>query len=125
MIKLGLMDQLEVGNLDSYRDWGHSKDYVKAMHLILQHNEPNDWVVSTGETRSVRDMCEYVFNKLGMNYTQYVVQNEKFLRPEELPYLKGDSTKIRTTLGWKPEYTFESMMDEMIEEWLKKLQKSV
>jgi GDPmannose 4,6-dehydratase len=117
-IKLGLQDELELGNMDAYRDWGHSYDYVRAMHLILQQDEPGDWVVATGETRSVRDMCEYVFSKLGMDYKDYVVQNPKFLRPEELPYLKGDSTKIRTELGWKPTYTFESMMDEMIEYWL-------
>jgi GDPmannose 4,6-dehydratase len=102
--------------MDAYRDWGHSKDYIKAMHLILQQDEPGDWVVATGETRSVRDMCEYVFTKLGLDYKDYVVQNNKFLRPEELPYLKGDSTRVRE-LGWKPEYTFESMMDEMIEYW--------
>jgi len=116
-IKLGLEDKLELGNMDAYRDWGHSKDYIKAMHLILQQDKPGDWVVATGETRSVRDMCEYVFSKLGLDYNQYVVQNQKFLRPEELPYLKGDSTRVRQ-LGWKPEYTFESMMDEMIEFWM-------
>jgi len=117
MISLGLTDKLELGNLDSYRDWGHSKDYVRAMHLIIQQDAPGDYVVATGETRSVRDMCKYVFSKLGMDYEKYVVQNPSFLRPEELPYLKGDSQKIRTTLGWKPEYTFEAMMDEMIEYW--------
>ena len=116
-IKLGQVDKLELGNMDAYRDWGHSYDYVRAMHLIVQQDKPSDWVVATGETRSVRDMCEYVFSKLGLDYKQFVVQNEKFLRPEELPYLKGDSTKIRTELGWTPTYTFESMMDEMIEFW--------
>lgn len=122
-IKLGQLDKLELGNMDAYRDWGHSYDYVRAMHLILQQDQPGDWVVSTGETRSVRDMCEYVFGKLGLDYKQYVVQNSKFLRPEELPYLKGDSTKIRTELGWAPTYSFESMMDEMIEFWTEILQK--
>lgn len=117
-IKLGLTDKLELGNLDSYRDWGHSKDYVRAMHMILQQDEPDDWVVATGETRSVRDMCSYVFGKLGLNYEDYVVQNQKYLRPEELKYLRGDSTKIRTKLGWTPEYSFEDLMDEMIEHWL-------
>jgi GDPmannose 4,6-dehydratase len=122
-IKLGLADKLELGNMDAYRDWGHSYDYVRAMHLIVQQQNPGDWVVATGETRSVRDMCEYVFGKLGLDYKQYVIQNEKFLRPEELPYLKGDSSKIRTELGWTPTYTFESMMDEMIEFWMEILQK--
>jgi len=118
-IKLGLADKLELGNLDAYRDWGHSKDYVRSMHLILQQSEPDDWVVATGETRSVRDMCKYVFGKLELNYEDYAIQNQKFFRPEELPYLKGDSTKIRTELGWRPEYTFEMLMDEMIEYWIK------
>ena len=116
-IKLGLQDKLELGNLDAYRDWGHSKDYVKAMHLILQQPEPGDWVVATGETRSVRDMCDYVFTQLGMNYKDYITQNKKFLRPEELKYLKGDATKVKE-LGWECEYTFEGMMDEMIEHWM-------
>jgi GDPmannose 4,6-dehydratase len=117
-IKLGLETKLELGNLDSFRDWGHSKDYVKAMHLILQQDVPDDWVVATGETRSVREMCEYVFRKLDLNYKDYVVQNPKFLRPEELPYLKGDSSRIRNILGWKPEYTFNGTMDEMINHWM-------
>jgi GDPmannose 4,6-dehydratase len=116
-IKLGLAEELELGNLDAYRDWGHSKDYVRAMHLILQQDQPGDWVVATGETRSVREMCKYVFESLDLDYQEYVIQNQKFLRPEELPYLKGDSSRIRA-LGWKPEYTFESMMDEMIDYWM-------
>lgn len=118
-IKLGLATKLELGNLDAYRDWGHSKDYVRAMHLILQQDTPGDWVVATGETRSVRDMCKYVFESLGMDYREYVIQNETFLRPEELPYLKGDASKIKRELGWEAEYTFESMMDEMIDYWIK------
>jgi len=121
-IKLGLQDKLELGNMDSYRDWGHSKDYVRAMHAILNHDEADDFVVSTMETHSVREMCELVFKYLDLDYKDYVVQNPKFLRPEELPYLKGDSTKIRETLGWKPEYTFESMMHEMCDHWMDVLQ---
>ena len=116
-IALGLATQLELGNMDSYRDWGHSADYVKAMHLIVQQDRPDDYVVATGETRSVREMCGYVFGRLNLNYQDHVVQNKKYLRPEELPYLRGDSTKIRTQLGWQPEYTFEALMDEMIEHW--------
>jgi GDPmannose 4,6-dehydratase len=119
-IKLNLNSKLELGNMDSYRDWGHSKDYVKAMHLINNHSEPDDFVVSTMVTHSVREMVEYVFEKLDLDYKKYVVQNSKFFRSEELEYLKGDSTKIREKLGWKPEYTFETMLDEMIEYWLHK-----
>jgi len=117
-IKLGLQDKLELGNMDAYRDWGHSKDYVRAMHMIVNHHEPEDFAVSTMETHSVREMCELVFNHLNLDYKDYVVQNPKFLRPEELPYLKGDSTKIRKTLNWKPEYTFEQLMYEMCDHWL-------
>jgi len=119
-IKLNLNSKLELGNMDSYRDWGHSKDYVKAMHLINNHSEPDDFVVSTMVTHSVREMVEYVFEKLDLDYKKYVTQNSKFFRSEELEYLKGDSTKIREKLGWKPEYTFETMLDEMIEYWLRK-----
>ena len=120
-IKLGLTNKLELGNMDSYRDWGHSKDYVKAMHLIINHEKPDDFVVSTMTTHSVREMVEYVFNRLDLDYTKYVTQNEKFLRAEELKYLKGDSTKIRTKLGWKPDYTFETLLDDMIDGWMIRL----
>ena len=120
-IKLGLRDKLELGNMDSFRDWGHSKDYVRAMHSMLQHDTPDDWVVSTGKTHSVREMCDYVFSELGLKYEDYVCQNPKFLRPEELPYLKGDSSKIRKTLNWKPKYDFYALMDDMINHWLKVL----
>ena len=121
-IKLGRQDKLELGNMDSYRDWGHSKDYVKAMHMILNHDTPDDFVVSTMETHSVREMCEVVFSYLNLDYKDYVTQNPKFLRPEELPYLKGDSTKMRKALGWKPEYTFEALMHEMVDHWMNVLQ---
>jgi GDPmannose 4,6-dehydratase len=124
-IKLGLTDKLVLGNMDSYRDWGHSKDYVKAMHMIINHDIPDDFVVSTMTTHSVREMVEYVFKKLDLDYTKYVSQDEKFLRAEELKYLKGDSTKIRETLGWKPEYTFETLMDDMINGWMNTLQKKI
>jgi len=122
-IKLGLKNELVLGNMDSYRDWGHSKDYIKAMHLIINNDIPDDFVVSTMKTHSVREMVEYVFNKLELDYTKYIKQDEKFKRPEELDYLKGDSTKIRSQLGWEPEYTFESMLDEMINYWLEYYQK--
>ena len=116
-IKKGLSTQLELGNLDSCRDWGHSYDYVRAMHLIINHHTPRDWVVATGVSHSVRELCEYTFKSLGMNYEDYVVQNQKFIRPEELKYLRGDSSEIQEVLGWKPKYTFETMIDEMIKHW--------
>lgn len=116
-ISKGLQDTLELGNLDAFRDWGHSKDYVRAMHLILQQENPDDFVVATGETTSVRQMCYYVFNCLGLNYLNYIVINPKYFRPNELQYLKGDSIRIRS-LGWKPEFTFETLMDDMINHWL-------
>jgi GDPmannose 4,6-dehydratase len=119
-IKLGLANKLVLGNLDSYRDWGHSKDYVRAMHKIINHTKPDDFVVSTMVTHSVREMVEYVFDYLDLDLNKYVSQDKKFLRSEELKYLKGDSTKIRETLDWKPIYTFETMLDEMIEYWLHK-----
>ena len=117
-IKKGRAQILELGNLDSCRDWGHSADYVRAMHMIVNYDKPRDWIVATGESHSVRELCDYVFSFLDMNYEDYVVQNQKFLRPEELKFLKGDSTDIRTVLGWQPRYTFETMLDEMIEYWL-------
>lgn len=120
-IKKGQRDKLELGNLDSYRDWGHSKDYVRAMHMIVNHHEADEFIVATGQTHSVRDLVDVVFTKLGMNYKDYVVQNPKYMRPEELKYLKGDSSKAREVLGWEPEYTFETLLDDMIQRWEKEL----
>ena len=116
-IKKGISNSLVLGNLDSSRDWGHSYDYVRAMHMLLNYDTPRDWIVSTGETRTVRQLCDYVFTKLGMNYEDYVIQSAEYIRPEELKYLKGDSSEIREVLGWSPKYSFESMIDEMIEKW--------
>ena len=117
-IKLGMLDKLELGNMDSYRDWGHSKDYTRGMMDIINHDTPDDFVLSTMETHSVRDLCQVVFDHLDLDYNDFVVQNPKYMRPEELKYLKGDSTKARTVLGWEPEYTFESMMHEMVDYWM-------
>jgi len=122
MIKKNIIKKLALGNLDSKRDWGHSKDYVRAMYLIMNYKNPEDWIVSTEETRSIRDFCRYAFKLVGLNYKDYVIQNKKFLRPLELKYLKGDSSKIRKKLKWKPQYTFESMIEEMIEYWMNKIQ---
>ena len=117
-IKNGLQDKLLLGNLDAYRDWGHSKDYVRAMHMIINHKEPDDFVCATGVANSVRDMCDYVFSQLDLDYKNYVTQDPKFMRPEDIQLLRGDATKLKTTFGWKPEYTFEKLMDEMIEHWV-------
>lgn len=118
-IKKGLKNQLELGNMDSYRDWGHSKDYVRAMNMIINHDIPDDFVVATGKTNSVREMTKYVFDQLDLNYENHVIQNKKFMRPEELKYLRGDCSKLKKTFGWEPEYTFEALLDEMIEHWKK------
>ena len=117
-IKLGLSDEIKLGNLDATRDWGHAKDYVEAMWLMLQDETPDDYVCATGISHSVRELCDYTFSKLGLDYRLYVKQDQKHFRPEELNDLKGDSSKLRDKLGWDPKYTFESMIDEMIEYWL-------
>jgi GDPmannose 4,6-dehydratase len=122
-IKLGLSDELKLGNLDATRDWGHAKDYVEAMWMILQLEKSDDFVCSTGVSHSVKDLVVYVFNKLELDWTKYIKQDEKFYRPEELNNLKGDATKLREFTNWSPSYTFETMLDEMIEYWLNILNK--
>ena len=119
-IKKGLKTSLALGNLEATRDWGHAKDYVEAMWLILQQDSPDDYVCATGTSHSVRDLCEYVFTKLGMNYTDYITVDERYFRAEELVDLKGDSTKLRA-LGWEPKYNFASLLDDMIDYWNNKL----
>ena len=116
-IKKGLSRSLKLGNLYSSRDWGHAKDYVKCMWLILQHDEPDDFVCSTGVSHTVKDLVEYVFDKLDLDWKKYVSQDKKYLRPEELDVLKGDCSKAKKLLGWKHNYTFETMLDEMIDYW--------
>jgi len=117
-IKLGLSDKLVLGNLDATRDWGHAKDYVEAMWLILQQENPGDFVCSTGVSHSVKDLVKYVFGKLDLDWGEYVMTDSKYMRPEELDDLKGDSTLLRELTGWSPSYTFETMLDEMIQYWL-------
>lgn len=116
-IKLGLQDKLELGNLNSYRDIGNSKDYVRAMHLMLQQPEPGDYVVATGETKSIKEILIYVYEQLGLDWMT-AFHNDSYERPQELKYLKGESSLIRS-LGWKPEFTTEQTLDEMIEYWMK------
>ena len=119
----GQSTELRLGNLEATRDWGHAKDYVEAMWRMLQLEEPNDFVCATGISHSVKELCEYVFSKLGLNYEDYVKLDMKFLRPEELTDLKGDPTKLMKATGWQPTYTFETMLDEMIEYWKLELNK--
>ena len=119
----GQSTELRLGNLEATRDWGHAKDYVEAMWRILQLEEPNDFVCATGISHSVKELCEYVFSKLGLNYEDYVKLDMKFLRPEELTDLKGDPSKLMKATGWKPTYTFETMLDEMIAYWKHELNK--
>lgn len=116
-IKYGLTDKLLLGNLDATRDWGHAKDYVNCMWLILQQDTPDDFVCATGISHSVRELCEYVFGKLDLDYKDYVGVDQKYMRPEELTDLKGDSSKARLVLDWVHGYTFETMLDEMVEHW--------
>ena len=122
-IKLGLSNELKLGNLNASRDWGHAKDYVEAMWLMLQHQKADDFVCSTGISHTVKDLVEYVFKSLELDWKKYVSVDGKYLRPEELTHLKGDCSKIKNTLSWKPKYTFEDMMDEMIEYWLEYYEK--
>ncbi len=117
-IKLGMSDKLALGNLDATRDWGHAKDYVEAMWMILQQPNPGDFVCSTGISHSVKDLVEYVFGRLELNWKEYITVDPKYLRPEELHDLKGDSSRLRSLTGWTPKYTFETMLDEMIDFWL-------
>ena len=114
-IHRGKQKELALGNLGATRDWGHAKDYVRAMWMMLQHKEPDDFVCSMGESHSVRDLCAEVFGQLELDYRDYVTVNDKYFRPTELHNLRGDSSKLRRTLGWEPEYTFKSMIKEMVE----------
>jgi GDPmannose 4,6-dehydratase len=120
-IKLNLSKELVLGNLGAMRDWGHAKDYVEGMWLMLQQETPDDYVLATGVSKSVRDLVNYVFDKLELKVDNYVKSDAKFERAEELHFLHGDATKAKEKLGWKTNYTFESMLDEMIEYWLNKL----
>lgn len=114
-IKLGLTQELILGNLDAKRDWGYAPDYVKAMWLMLQQVQPDDYVIATGILHSVRELCEIAFSSLGLNYEEYVKVDPKFFRPTEDIPLVGDSSKAQTRLNWKPEKSFQEMIEEMVE----------
>lgn len=118
-IKLGLASELRLGNLEARRDWGHAADYVRAMHLMLQQSDPDDYVVATGETRTVREFCERAFAVVGLNYANYVKIDEQFYRPAEVEMLIGNPAKAHRVLGWKPQHAFEGMIKEMVQHDLK------
>ena len=118
-IKLGMTDHVAIGNLDSKRDWGHSREYVRAMWMMVQEEVPDDYVVATGETHSIRELCELAFSHVDLNWEDYVRIDKRFLRPAEVDLLVGDATKARDKLGWKNQITFESLIREMVESDLK------
>jgi GDPmannose 4,6-dehydratase len=120
-IKLGYATELRLGNLDSRRDWGFAGDYVKAMWKMLQREEPEDYVIATGQDHSVRDFCELAFDHLGLRYEDYVVQDPQFFRPAEVDQLIGDSTKARTDLDWAPEVDFRGLVTMMVDADMKRL----
>ena len=113
-IKLGFASELRLGNLEARRDWGHAEDYVRAMHLMLQQPEPDDYVVATGETHSVREFCEAAFAVAGLNYQDHVKMDDIFYRPAEIDLLIGDATKARQNLSWKPQHVFNDLVEEMV-----------
>jgi len=114
-IKFGLASELRLGNLDARRDWGHAADYVVAMHLMLQQPEPDDYVVATGETHTVREFCERAFARAGLDWERYVKTDERFYRPAEVDLLIGDATRARRELGWQLRYSFEELVNEMVD----------
>lgn len=114
-IKLGQATELRLGNLDASRDWGHARDYVRAMHSMLQQPEPDDFVIAAGVTHTVREFCEYAFAAVDLDYKDYVVVDENFYRPAEVDMLIGDPSKAKAAFGWEPECTFHGMIDEMVE----------
>jgi GDPmannose 4,6-dehydratase len=114
-IKLGLTNSLQLGNIEAQRDWGHARDYVRAMWLMLQQDTPDDYVVATGRTTSVKDMCRIAFAYVGLDWQEFVQTSQTYLRPAEVDILLGDPTKARTILGWEPETSLESMIQEMVD----------
>jgi len=120
-IALGLDRELRMGNLDAERDWGFAGDYVKAMWMMLQQDQPEDFVVATGIAHSVRDLCETAFRHVGLDWRKYVVTDPRFLRPAEVEHLLGDSSKARAKLGWKPTVDFEALVKMMVDEDIRRL----
>jgi GDPmannose 4,6-dehydratase len=123
-IKRGLATELRLGNLEAKRDWGHAADYVKAMHLMLQQPEPDDYVVATGETHTVREFCERAFARVGLRYEEFVKVDEQFYRPAEVDVLIGEAAKARRELRWQPQHTFAELVDEMVDSDLREAARS-
>ncbi|WP_261302652.1 GDP-mannose 4,6-dehydratase [Paenibacillus andongensis] len=124
-IKLGLQKELRMGNLDAQRDWGFAGDYVKAMHLMLQQEAPDDYVISTGETHTVEELVDIAFGHVGLNWQDHVVIDQKFVRPAEVDLLLGDHSKAKDKLGWELEVGFKQLISMMVESDLEKIQKSL
>ena len=122
-IKLGLNKNLHLGNLESRRDWGFAGDYVEAMYMMLQQPKPDNFVVGTGETHSVREFCEIAFGRLGLDYKDFVVQDERFYRPAEVDVLVADPSKARSILGWEPSVTFKELVEMMVDSDLERVRK--
>ena len=121
-IHLGLQDTITLGNLDSYRDWGYSPDYCEAMWLMLQQNEPDDYVIATNETHSIREFLDTAFKHIGIiNWNKYVGQDPRFMRPAEVDVLRGDSSKVLSDLGWKPKTSFEELVIKMVKNDIRRL----
>ena len=118
-IKLGLDEELRLGNLEAQRDWGYAPDYVEAMWLMLQQDRPDDYVIATGQTRSVREFCAMAFGYAGLDYHDYVVEDERYMRPAEVDLLVGDASKARRVLGWRPETALEKLVERMVDADLK------
>jgi GDPmannose 4,6-dehydratase len=123
-IKLGLAKELRLGNLDARRDWGHAKDYTRAMWLMLQQDQPDDYVIATGQTHSVREFVEVAFGHVGLDWRKYVVQDPALFRPAEVDLLIGDPSKARRVLGWEPQISFTELVHEMVEADLQRLSRS-
>jgi len=120
-IKLGLADRLPIGNLDAHRDWGFAGDYVRAMWMMLQRDQPEDYVIATGVSHSVRELLEIAFARVGLDWQKYVHVDQALLRPAEVDHLLGDATKARTQLGWKAEVNFRQLVEMMVDEDLRRL----
>jgi GDPmannose 4,6-dehydratase len=123
MIKLGVKDKLALGNLEAKRDWGHAKDYVRAMWMMLQHQKPDDYVICTGKMHSVKEFCQKAFSYIGLDYEKFIVSDPRIFRPAEVEILEGNYSKAKKVLGWEPTITFEQLVAEMVDHDIEYLSK--